>query len=115
MGSNECMPSTTWAYRKVKISRRLQGSPEQRPKGTFGSKRRPVDPKDPHTIRITYRGGAEAWWALEYQGELYVAPGHLAIHDAFMWFLDGNRGVATGGSSRARAPKRRRGRAAASG
>jgi len=109
--SNECTPSTTWEYRKVKISRRLQGSAAERPKGSSGGKRPHVDPKTPHSIRITYRGGAEAWWKIEYQGEVFVAPGHMAIHDVFMYFLDGNRGVASGGSSYEKGARRRRARA----
>lgn len=102
MPSNECTPSTTWAYRKVKISRRPPGLQQERPKGSSGPRRRPVDPKLSHSIVIEYRGGAEAWWKIRYQGEIYVAPGHMAVHDVFMWFLDGNRGAASGGSSRRR-------------
>lgn len=97
MASNECTPSTTWAYRKVKISRRLQGSPAQRAKRSSGSRLPRVDPKDSHTIVVTYRGGAEAWWRLDARGQTYVAPGHLALHDALMYIFDGNPGVARGG------------------
>lgn len=94
----ECSPSTTWAYRKVKIQRRPQGSAKRRPKGSSGPLLRRRDPKEALSMRVTYRGGAEAWWKIEARGEVYIAPGHLCLHDVMMSINDGNPGAARGGS-----------------
>lgn len=96
MQSNECTPSTTWAYRKVKISRRPQGSATRRPKGSSRGRLSRRDPKERLSIVVKYSGGAEAWWVIEARGERYLAPGHMCIHDVMTFINDGNPGVSQG-------------------
>lgn len=43
----------------------------------------PRNMREPITIRIRYRGGAEAWWEIEARGQTLRRPGHVAIHDLF--------------------------------
>lgn len=93
---NECTPSTTWTWRTVKVKRRPQGTNTARRSRSSGPRLPKVDPRDAHSIRVTYRGGAEAWWKLEARGRVYIAPGHLALHDALMFIMDGNPGVSQG-------------------
>lgn len=47
---------------------------------TFSSLRR-RDPREALTIRVKYRGGAEAWWLIEARGTRQAFPGHLCLHD----------------------------------
>lgn len=97
MATNECTPSTTWEYRKVKISRRLQGSAGASAGGRPPKRLARRDPHERLSIVVKYRGGAEAWWLVEARGERYTFPGHLAMHDVLMFISDGNLGVAKGG------------------
>ncbi len=37
--------------------------------------------RDPLTMKVRYRGGAEAWWLIEARGRSVAFPGHMCIHD----------------------------------
>lgn len=73
--------STTWAWRRVKISRRPQGT------GTAahqGVRWRRFGRRDPHewiTVRLKYRGGAEAWIVVDGRGETNAYHGATALVD----------------------------------
>lgn len=50
------------------------------------------NPRDPLTITIRYRGGSEAWWAIEGRGRTWYVPGHLCLHDVLTMVQDGRGG-----------------------
>lgn len=79
--SNKCTPSTTYAWRKVRISRAPQAET------TVPRQGRPVqalaqrDPRKPLSITISYRGGAESWWELRARGVVLRRPGSVCLDD----------------------------------
>lgn len=79
--SNTGSPSTTWKWKRVKISGGAPEGPSRKgpPKRFAGLSRR--DPKSALTLTITYKGGAEAWWLVQARGRSAVFPGHRALHD----------------------------------
>ena len=79
--SNKCTPSTTskWEWRKIRVP---HGPLEaQRPEGA-PSKLSRWNRRDPLTITVVYRGGAEAWIQIKARGRTIRVPGHLAVIDA---------------------------------
>ena len=56
-----------------------QASTSRRGRRWYGLPKRRME--DGLTVKITYRGGAEAWWLVEARGRSGVFPGHLCIHD----------------------------------
>ena len=88
--ANKRTPSTTFEWRKVKISRAPQASTDSRPKGVPAALRARRDPRRPLTVTIVYRGGAEAWWELRARGMVVRRPGHVSLHDALS-ALEGER------------------------
>jgi len=79
--SNICPPSTTWAYRKVKIKTPARAADTaRRSRSTFRSlARRPL--RDTTTLTVKYRGGPECWWEIRARGVTVRRPGWLALHD----------------------------------
>lgn len=81
--------STTWEWRKVKIT------PAARPSN--GARRRrsaergaPCFDRRVRHIQVKWRGGVEAHWALnDGRGWMYV-PGHVCLHDALAELLESN-------------------------
>lgn len=78
---NRRSASTTYVWRKVKIS---GGAPEgPAPKAAAkrwsGLARR--DAKQPLTITLHHRGGAESWWVIQARGRTAAVPGHRALDD----------------------------------
>jgi hypothetical protein len=72
--------STTWGYRRVKISTPAGGTHTVRRSRSFKSLRR-QDRAEKVTLRISYRGGAESWWLVESRGTHAAFPGWLALED----------------------------------
>jgi len=87
--SNNCTPSTTFEWRRVKIDRRRAApgstSPEAASKPSQRSLREPV------TITVHYRGGSEAWWELKARGRTWRRPGSLCLHDVLADIYAGAR------------------------
>ena len=79
----QTIPSTTWAWKRVKISRPPEGNRERGPKGlhTWVGRSRWDPRKDRVTIRIRYRGGAECWYEVEARGATARLTGTVALHD----------------------------------
>src|SRR6185312_17061094 len=73
--------STTFEWRKVKITPGAAG------KGTARRSRRSflrlprADRTRPIRLEVVYRGGAESWWLVKGRGEHQVFPGHAALED----------------------------------
>lgn len=88
--TNNSSLSTTWGWRRVKISRAPQASVEsgRRPPQIRSRSRR--NPRDPLTISISYRGGAECWWEIHARGCIIRRPGHNSLHDV-LWELQGDQ------------------------
>jgi hypothetical protein len=40
------------------------------------------DPREPLTVIVRYRGGAECWWELRARGTVWRMPGHVSLQDA---------------------------------
>lgn len=73
--------STTYAWRKVKIS---GGAPEGPAPKAANKRWRGLSRRDPHgplTITISYRGGAESWWLIQARGRSAAVPGHRSLDD----------------------------------
>lgn len=79
--SNGRSPSTTWAWRRVKISQAPQAmstaSEASPPSGSLLSWPR----RKPLTLTLVYRGGPEAWWEVRARGRVWRRPGVTALHD----------------------------------
>lgn len=80
--SEQPFPSTTWEWRKVKVSRPAGGQ-EQRPEGApLSLYRKPRSPRVPLKVTVRHRGGPESWWEIEARGRFYRFPGYVCIDDA---------------------------------
>lgn len=79
--TNERTPSTAWTWKRVKVRRPAGG--QQAP----GAKRRrwhgslPRNPREPLTIKVSYRGGGECWYEIHARGSMGRFPGITALHD----------------------------------
>lgn len=83
--ANTCLGSTTWEWKRVKVPMRPKGHVKQPPKA---SARSPRDARDPLTITVTYRAGAECWWQVSARGTVYRFPGATALHDVMRHILN---------------------------
>lgn len=59
-----------------------------------GRRRRPprlsgLNPRHELEVRISYRGGSEAWWTVRARGRVWRRPGTLALHDVLMDVMEG--------------------------
>lgn len=79
--TNTGSESTTWEYRKVKMSRRRRPDQDSAPKGHRWRRFRARDPREPITITLKYRGGPEAWVEVRGRGETNRYPGWVALYD----------------------------------
>jgi len=79
--SERSFPSTTWAWKRVKIA----SPPEARVTGARKGGRwwyLPPWPRSrPLPITIKYRGGPECWYEIHGRGAEGRFPGHTALHD----------------------------------
>lgn len=80
-GSNEGLGSTTWRSRPDKISRAPQATGTATPQASRWRRFRRREPRDPITMVIRYRGGAEAWVEIRARGEVNRYPGWVPIAD----------------------------------
>jgi hypothetical protein len=73
--------STTFEWKKVKMSQRRQATQAARAERARRHALPRRDPRDKQTIVISYRGGAEAWVEIQARGTVWRYPGHVAIVD----------------------------------
>lgn len=89
---NGCSPSTTFVWRKVKITPAPQAQGTARAKRARqagkGDQRRGL-PRQQITVGVRYRGGAEAWWELTYAGQTFRIEGYHLLHDVLRWVYEG--------------------------
>lgn len=85
MGHNEeahtSSPSTHWEWKKVRVTEPPQGRRAQPPQASSQSPLSRRNARDPLTITVKYRGGAEAYWEVRARGRVFRRPGWLCIHD----------------------------------
>lgn len=79
--SNERSASTTYEWRKVKISGARRDGQARLPKaGRFrGLPRRNGSAR--LTLTISHKGGSESWWLIEARGRTATFPGHRCLDD----------------------------------
>jgi hypothetical protein len=76
-------PSTTWAWRKVKINPHPQGTGPQAPLAVLAGRRRQSIRSGVVILEVSYRGGAEdAWMGRLDGGRWWRLPGWLCLTDA---------------------------------
>lgn len=78
---NDRSPSTTWDWRKVRISCPAGGHQDSAPKALRWRFRPPRNPRVPLTMTVKFRGGAEAWYEIHSRGGVGRFPGHVCLHD----------------------------------
>jgi len=73
--------STTWEWRRVKVSRAPQATPQSRRRRGrwYHLGRKPRD--TPTTLVLQWRGGAQSWWLVTARGSTGVFPGCAALED----------------------------------
>lgn len=74
-------PSTTWAYRKVKIARPPGGHATARSSMYGWRSLRRSERRMKIRITVSYRGGPQSYWLVEARGRHAVLPGHMALED----------------------------------
>lgn len=79
--TNGCFPSTTWTWRKVRVLRPPKAGSDDARRAASQAVLSPRDLREPLTITVKFRGGAEAWWEIRARGRTFRRPGHVAIHD----------------------------------
>lgn len=65
-----------------RVRRRPKGQQDSRPKGGRWSRRAKVNPRDPLTISVKFRGGPECWYEIHARGSMGRFPGYVSLHDA---------------------------------
>jgi hypothetical protein len=78
--ANACLPSTTYAWKRVRIPgtperARVSGS-EATSSGRFS---RTWPRRDPLTLTIKYRGGSEGWYEVRARGRVFRRPGWVDV------------------------------------
>jgi hypothetical protein len=83
---NARSPSTTWAWRRVKIGRPPEASSNSGSKSLHSTQLARRDTRKPLSITIVHRGGAEDWWELRARGRIVRRPGWVALTDVLREF-----------------------------
>lgn len=74
-------PSTTWEWRKVRMSRAPQATEHSTPKGR-GLRALPRrNRREPLHITVKLRGGPEAWVEVHARGQVLRVPGWTSVSD----------------------------------
>lgn len=77
-------PSTTFVWKRAKMSRAPQASVNSQPKAGISAFRRlppwPWRRKSLH-LTVTYRGGSECWFEIHARGHVLRRPGYTALVD----------------------------------
>lgn len=81
LDTNSSSPSATWIPQPARMRGSRRGAKQDGARRASFKLLRRRNPKDPLTLRIRYRGGAEAWWLIEARGTHQAFPGHLCLHD----------------------------------
>lgn len=79
--TEQTFPSTTWEWRRVKIRRAPEAPANQRGEAAPPSPLVQRNPRDPLTLTLKLRGGAECWCEVQTRGRTFRYPGATAIYD----------------------------------
>lgn len=91
--TNTRTSSTTWEWRRVRMSRAPKAmstsSEASPPKGSL----LPWPRRKPLTLSIAFRGGPECWWEVRARGRVWRRPGTVAIHDLMSEIMAWHSGI----------------------
>lgn len=73
--------STTWSVKRVMVRRAPQASVDSALKGHRWKKLPARNPRDPLSLTVKWRGGAEAWVEIHARGDFVRVPGWVPIAD----------------------------------
>lgn len=82
--SNNSSPSARFQWKKVMVSRGAAGNKTAGRKAVRWRRFGRRDPTLPITVRLTFKGGAEAWVLVDGRGEANVYPGYVALIDVLL-------------------------------
>lgn len=77
---NERTPSTTFGWKRVKISQPPEANEHVERSESLKSLL-PWPRRRPLVITVKYRGGAECWYEIRSRGRTIRRPGYVQIHD----------------------------------
>lgn len=75
------LPSTTWAWKRVKIARPPEAKQHRPAKRGRWWYLQPWPRSKPLPMTVKYRGGPECWYEIHGRGSVGRFPGHTALHD----------------------------------
>lgn len=78
---NVCSVSTTYEWKRVKISQRRNGPRKAPPGGRHPKQLTPWPRRQRLELRVTYRGGSEGWYEVRARGQVWRFPGCLCLED----------------------------------
>lgn len=79
--SERPFPSTTWAWKRVKIAPPPEAREADGRKPGRWFRLPPWPPRRPLTISVKYRGGPECWYEVHARGSVGRFPGVTALDD----------------------------------
>ena len=79
--TNERSVSTTFAWKRVKISRPPEATPAATTKSSRWRRLPRRDSRKPLTVVVKYRGGPECWVEVRARGEVNRYPGYTQLVD----------------------------------
>lgn len=88
--SNTRAPSTTWTWKRVRITQPPQANGHASASALSIRQLSKRDRRKPLTIAVKYRGGPECWWEIRARGAVIRVPGHAALHDVLDALSEGN-------------------------
>lgn len=82
--ANDRSPSTTWEWKRVRMSRGAAGSSTARRSRSLWRRFPRREPSEWLTLRVKYVGGSEAWVLVTARGETNPLPGHRSLIDVVL-------------------------------
>lgn len=76
----ELSVSTTYTWKRVKMTPPRRGPTSTAPKAPLRARLSRWNPRDSLTITVKYRGGSECWYELKARGRTYRVPGYVDLH-----------------------------------
>jgi hypothetical protein len=77
--ANDCSVSTTWEYRRVKISQRRRPQASRSPEASKRYSLSPWPRRERLELRVVSRGGSESWYEVRSRGCVWRFPGWLDL------------------------------------
>jgi hypothetical protein len=83
-GSEHTFPSTTWAWKQVRIARPPEATRTAAARGHRWRKLPRRNARDPLAITVKLRGGPEGWVEVHARGDFSRYPGYTSILDVVL-------------------------------